>query len=196
VPAATAIFFILSNVVIAQGAGGRLHGSIGEVPHNDVGMVLGTAPTLWSGAPNPYFWDRIDAAARLHESGKVDHLLLSGDREIAAMREALLERGVPAQAMTIDDAGYRTLDSVVRARTVYGLDSYTIVTQCYHAKRAVTVAKAQGMDAVAFCTPHPAGVHRLEAEVREIFARALAFLDLYVLRRGVQSPGPPKSIEL
>ena len=97
------------------------------------------------------------AAALLYRSGRVRHLLLSGDNgtrgydEPADMQAALLALGVPADAMTLDDAGFRTLDSVVRAGgEVFGQRRLTIITDRFHAYRAVFLTRQAGIDAVAF----------------------------------------------
>lgn len=196
------VFFAVANVVVMRAAGHRIYESLDAVPCNDVALVLGTSVRLPNGRPNAYFRDRIDAARRLYESGKVRHLLLSGDNsragysEPAEMRRALLARGVPAPAMTLDYAGFRTLDSVVRAHTVFGLDSFTIVTQRFHALRAVAIARRRGLDVVAYCMPGPALGNRWKVEGREVFARAMAFIDLYILDRQPKFPGPPEPIVL
>ena len=104
-----------------------------NVPYNKVGLVLGTSPKMPSGKPNFYFTSRINAAATLYKSGKVSYLLVSGDNgsrnydEPTAMRDALIAAGVPAKAIYLDYAGFRTLDSVVRAREIFGQTSITII---------------------------------------------------------------------
>ena len=116
-------------------------------------------------------------------------LILSGANpdqrynEPKKMREALLELGVPSEAMVLDFAGDSTYESVDRAGKVFNLTSYTIVTQKYHAYRALFLARKLGMRAVAYQAPidgvtgpgfrHPP---------REVFARLLAVLDILIYR--------------
>src|SRR5579859_3256618 len=106
---------------------GKIFSSMDELPVNDVGLVLGTSKMTKRGIENPHFEHRIEAAAALYKAGKVKHLLVSGDNHIKSynepddMRAALMAAGVPAAAITCDYAGFRTLDSVVRAKEVFGL---------------------------------------------------------------------------
>lgn len=125
----------------------------------------------------------MDAAAELYLAGKVERILVSGDHrtpsynEPRAMREALIERGV-AEADIIDDsAGLRTLDSVVRARAVFGAVEVTIVSQEFHNRRAIYLADRFGVDAVGF---NAADVERRpwsQLSLREAAARIRAFVD-------------------
>src|SRR5258708_36357810 len=94
---------------------------VAKAPAIDVVLVLGTAPIGPEGGPNRYFVYRLDAAAALWKAGKAKYFIVSGSgEEPAAMRAGLIERGVPAGAIHRDPAGYRTWDSVLRARDVYG----------------------------------------------------------------------------
>src|SRR5207302_6866748 len=97
-----------------------------------VALVLGTAPIGPEGGPNRYLVYRLDAAAELWKAGKVKYLLVSGNRdggydEPTAMREGLMKRGVPADAIYRDFAGYRTRDSVLRARDIFGQREILVV---------------------------------------------------------------------
>ena len=130
------------------------------LPPVEVGLVLGTQP--WTAlrrggeVPNVPFAYRLDAAAALWRAGKVKVLLVSGKRttndggnydEPAAMRAGLIERGVPAAAIYRDGEGWRTLDSILRARQVFGLTRLIIVSQRAHLERALYLARAAGIDA-------------------------------------------------
>ena len=57
------------------------------------------------------------------------------------MQLALMEKGVPPERIFGDYAGFRTLDSVVRAKEVFGLSKFTVVSQESHSKRAVFLAR-------------------------------------------------------
>jgi SanA protein len=190
----------IANVAIVERNRARLFSDLGAVPFREVGLVLGTSPVTSSGKTNLHFAYRIEAAAALYHAGKVRHLLVSGDNhradydEPSAMKRALVARGVPAEAITCDYAGFRTLDSVVRARCVFGLGECTIVSQRYHNTRALEIARAQEIDAVAFCTREVPAVHALRTEVREVLARAMTVLDLYVWHRGPHFAGPYEPI--
>lgn len=169
-------------------AHGRTHDSPASLPRRAVGLVLGTSPLVAGGRKNLFFEYRMDAAAEAFHLGKIQHLLLSGDNrrrdysEPAVMRDALLRRGVPAAAMTLDYAGFRTLDSVVRAKEVFGATRVTVISQRFHNERAILIARARGLDAIALNARSPAGTRAARVFTREIAARAKAALDLFVLR--------------
>ena len=129
----------------------------------------------------------MDAAAQLYREGKVRHLLVSGDNgrkeydEPTSMRDALVKRGVPESAITLDYAGFRTLDSMARASLVFGLRRCTVVTDDFHLARALFLAQAQGVEAVG-CQSLPVPWKRSwKTRIRELASRTVACLDVYVL---------------
>jgi SanA protein len=173
------------------------------LPQSDVALVLGTGKLLrGSGNINPHFRKRIEAAAELYHAGKVKHLLLSGDNHIAGydeptdMAEALMALNVPPSAMTLDYAGFRTFDSVVRAKKVFGQSQVTIVTDDFHVARSVFLARHEGMDAVAFCSAKVSTRFSARSRVREVGARVKAALDVYVLNTQPRFLGEPVQIQL
>jgi SanA protein len=121
---------------------------VAKVPAVDVALVLGTAPIGPEGGPNRYFVYRLDAAAALWKADKVKYFIVSGSgEEPTAMRAGLIERGVPAEAIYRDPAGYRTWDSVLRARDVYGQKRMVIVSQPFHLDRALFLARRASIEA-------------------------------------------------
>lgn len=199
--AAVAVF--AANRACEHAANGLIYRSLETVPQNEVALVLGTSKMTARGSTNLHFNQRIGAAAALYRSGKVRHLLVSGDNHVAGydeptdMRDALVAAGVPAAVITRDYAGFRTLDSVVRARQVFGLTRFTIVTEEFHCARALWIARQHGLDAVAFAAPDVSSARwSLRVKAREIFARAWCGVDLYVFHRRPHFPGPPEPILL
>lgn len=194
---AAAFAFVSGNLWIELRARGRVFVNVQDVPPNEVALVLGTARQLKGGYENPFFAGRIAAAAELYRAGKVHHLLLSGDNgsvsndEPADMRRALEEQGVPASATTLDDAGFRTLDSFARARKVFGLNRLTIVTDDFHASRSLLLARHFGIDAQVFCSKPVPVKWSMKTRLREIGARSKALLDLYVLHTPPHFLGEP-----
>ena len=181
----------------------RVYPSVDSLPTNAVGLVLGTSPFARDGGPNAHFAGRMDTAAAAWSEGKVRHLLLSGANpserynEPRAMYEALRERGVPEQAMTLDFAGFRTLDSMIRAKQIFGLERLTIISQRYHGYRSLFIARHRGIDAVAVAAPtRPAITQSRRTEVREVFARVKAVLDLYLTAKEPKLLGKREPIEL
>jgi SanA protein len=99
---------------------------------------------------------RIDAAVALYEAGKVDRIIISGAKkgpdydEPQAMREALVARGVPDSLLVLDGQGYHTIESIMRTKEVFGVSELTIISQEFHNRRAIYMAKRNGMDAIAY----------------------------------------------
>ncbi|TNH80328.1 SanA/YdcF family protein [Aeromonas sobria] len=173
-----------------------------QVPYNRVAVVLGTSKYLSGGGPNHYFKYRIKAAAELYNEAKVDFIIVSGDNatlqynEPRQMRRALIKAGIPASAIYMDFAGFRTLDSVVRAKEVFGQDRFTVVSQGFHNERAIFIARHFGIDAVGFNAEDPSAYQGIRTRVREVFARLMGLLDLYVLDKGPKFLGEPVPIGL
>lgn len=157
--------------------------AVADLPVREVGLVLGTSPRVVGGRKNLHFEGRMDLAASLLASGKVKRLLISGDNgsrgydEPTAMKDALLARGVPEEAMTLDYAGFRTLDSVARAKSAFEIDSLTIITDDFHLPRALYLAGANGIDAIG-CGADTSRFLRPNLRIREHLARVLAVLDV------------------
>jgi SanA protein len=173
---------------------------IAAVPVNDVGLLLGCAPMLGHGRPNPFFTARVHAAADLFAAGRIRFVLASGDNgtvaynEPARLRDALIAAGVPADRIILDHAGFRTLDSVVRARDVFGQQRFTVISQRFHNERAVFLARERGIEAVAYDAPEVGGLDGFKVKVREALARVRAVLDVRVLKTQPRFLGPSVSI--
>jgi SanA protein len=178
---------LLANRWVINSTDAYLYSDSALMPENEVGLVLGCSPFARGGGANPQFHGRMQAAAELYRLGKVRRLIVSGANpdsrynEPKKMREALLELGVPSEAMVLDYAGDSTFDSITRAHRVFGLQRVTVVTQKYHGYRALFLARKTGLQAVAYAAPLAGGGHGLRHPPREIFARLLAVLDLFVL---------------
>jgi len=194
---------VAANRICQNAAKGKIYRSVESVPGREVGLVLGTGKLTRNGNPNLHFNQRIKAAAALYRVGKVRFLLVSGDNHIAGydeatdMRDALMAAGVPEMAITRDYAGFRTLDSVVRAKIVFGLSRCTIVSEEFHCPRAIWIAQRHGLDAVAFAAPDVRSRRwSMRVKAREHLARAWCALDLYVLGRGPKFSGPKEPMVL
>jgi len=178
----------LSNYWLINTSEGKVYNDVSKIPINDVGLVLGANPKIFNKYKNPYFYNRIDAAEKLYKSGKVKHLLLSGDNgtkgynEPEEMKLALMERGVPESAITLDFAGFRTLDSIVRSQKIFQQKKITVLSQEFHNYRALFIANHYGIDAVAF-NAKAVNSGSQKTIYREYLARFKAVLDLYILRK-------------
>jgi SanA protein len=151
-----------------------------DAPHAQVALVLG-AQVRPDGTMSDMLADRVTVAAELYRAGKVDRVLVSGDHgrvgydEPNTMKRALVEKGVPAEDVFTDHAGFDTWDSVVRARKVFQVDSALIVTQGFHAPRAVWLAGRAGLDAHGVTADlHDYGRQGQKSQAREVLARVKA----------------------
>lgn len=156
-----------------------------ELPAHKVALVLGTSPKLVDGRDNWYFNYRIQAAVELYQQGKVQHIIVSGDNrrhtynEPDMMAAALVKQGVPANKITADYAGLRTLDSVLRARDIFGQQRYIVVSQSFHNERAVYLARSHGIEAYGYNARDVRRYAGLKTQIREYGARVKMFLDLW-----------------
>jgi SanA protein len=148
-----------------------------------VGLLLGTSKTV-AGRPNLHFERRMAAAAALFEAGKIERILVSGDRsgpdydEPADMQAALVALGVPPERIDQDPRGYSTLASLLRAQRVYGLDRITIISQRSHCQRALYIAGRLGIDAIGFAAADVHGPVGWWVRLREALARVKAVIEV------------------
>ncbi len=167
-------------------ARGKLYDEVSELPNVKVGLVFGTTDRL-QGRENRYFRYRIDAAAEVWKAGKVEILIVSGDNrsryynEPEKMRVALIAAGVPEEKIVCDYAGLRTLDSVVRAKKVFGTDKVLVISQKFQNQRAIYLAKAHKMKAYGFNARDVGFKAGFKTQVREIGARVKMWLDVNFL---------------
>lgn len=159
--------------------------SLDSVPNKPVAIVLGTTPYTNSGGMNEYFLHRIAAAVDLYRAGKIQEIIVSGDTDSAyynepqVMRDMLVEAGVPESVIVLDDAGKRTLDTIIRARDVFGVTEAIFISQEFHLDRVLTIAKWYGIDAVGYVARDPSLLlPRARMFGRELFARVLMVVDM------------------
>lgn len=196
------LLLVGSNFWIIKSTGHRVFSDIEKLPDNSVALVLGTSSKTVSGHVNPYFLTRMETAAELYKQGKIDHLILSGDNrsmyynEPVEMRKALIKLGIPSSAITLDYAGLRTLDSVVRCKEIFGQTKITIITQPFHSYRALFISRFYDIDAVAMVADEPGLESSLKVRLREYFARTKAVLDLYILKTAPRFLGEKERIEV
>lgn len=180
------LLILFCNWKIEQKSSDYLFSNTHKIPNNKVGLVLGTSKWLTDGRENLYFKYRIEAAAALYKAGKIKYILVSGDNrfenynEPREMHNALVAKGVPSEVIVLDYAGFRTLDSIVRCKKVFGQQAVTIISQPFHNKRALYIASSYGMQAVAF-NARDVNLHMgFKTQLREKFARVKVFIDLYI----------------
>lgn len=181
---ATAFIYFSNKAVIAN-AEEKLHVDVDAIPYNKVGLLLGSNPELPSGRENPYYHYRIDAAVALFKAGKIDYILASGDNHIVSydeptfMMEDLIKAGIPKDRIYLDFAGFRTLDSVVRCKEVFGESNITIISQQFHNERALYIADKKGLNAIGFNAKDVSARAGAYTNAREKLARVKMVLDLW-----------------
>ena len=180
---------LICNKIVVNNAEGKVFSDIDSIKYNKVGLLLGTTPQArFDRITNYFFIYRIDAAEQLYKAGKIEKILISGDEnsldginEPECMRDSLVARGVPADAIILDGKGYRTICSVVNANKVYGLKSFTIISQEFHNERAIYQAEHLGLDVEniqAYNAEMPKSRRAYLTSLREYFARVKMFWDL------------------
>ena len=178
------IMIVMSHLTIEWYSSDRTYSDIHEIPKNKVGLVLGTASRLVEGGVNPYYSHRIEATIKLFKAGKIDYVLVSGDNgtiyynEPTTIKKDLVAGGIPEDKIFLDYAGFRTLDSVVRAKEIFGLNKVTIISQEFHNERAIYLASQKGLDAIGFNAQDISGSEAMKVHYREYFARVKVFVDL------------------
>ncbi len=177
---------LYANLTAIWASKGRLFDDVNELPEVKVGLVFGTDPRH-QGRENRYFRYRIDAAVEVWNAGKVETLIVSGDNrekdynEPQKMKEALIEEGVPADRIVCDYAGLRTLDSVVRAKEIFGVTKVLVISQRFQNERAIYLAKANGMDAYGYNAQDVELQAGMKTKMREVGARVKMWLDVNFL---------------
>lgn len=157
---------------------------VADVPKKKVALILGTSQYLKNGSTNLYFKFRIEAVADLWEARKIDYVLVSGDNgskeydEPTAMKKALVKRGIPASRIVMDYAGFRTLDSMVRAKEVFGQHDFIIVSQQFHVERALVIAHFKDIEAFGYNAVDVEVYSGFRTKVREYLARFKLWIDL------------------
>jgi SanA protein len=182
----TLLLIICCDLWITFSSKNQLFDSINNLPHNKVGMILGTSRYLSNGKPNLYFKNRMDAGILLFKKKKIDFILVSGDNrkvnynEPKQMTLYLLSKGIPEHRIIQDYGGRRTLDSVIRGNLIFDLTQFTIISQEFHNERAVFIANNHNLNVVGF-NAKPVlynTILSLNNRLREYLARVKAVFDI------------------
>ena len=183
------VLMLICNQIVVNNAKGKVFSDIDSIKYNRVGLLLGTTPQArFDRITNYFFIYRIDAAEELYKAGKIKNILISGDEnsldginEPECMRDSLVARGVPESDIILDGKGYRTINSIINANKVFGLKSFTIISQEFHNERAIYQAEHLGLDVEnlqAYNAQMPKSRRAFLTTIREFFARVKMFIDL------------------
>ena len=183
--AVAVLLVLICSGRVKKSAEGRMYQNVSEIPYRMVGIVLGTSPMRSNGSPNLYYQYRMEAAAELYSAGKISYIIVSGDNhkhdynEPECMRRSLVALGVPDSVIYSDYAGFRTFDSMVRCKEVFGQDSVTVISQRWHNERALYIARHAGLDAIAFKALDVQVKHAyLKNHIRELLAKVKVVMDV------------------
>lgn len=188
------------NYAVISSTAHQIYNDVEAIPKNRVGLLLGTSKYKDKARKliNEYYQHRIDAAVALYMAGKVDYIIVSGDNgtrwynEPLLMKEDLVARGVPENRIIMDNAGFRTLDSILRCRDIFGQNSVTIISQEFHNQRAIYIANHKNVNAVGFNAED--GNMFIEVTLREKLARVKMLMDL-LLNKQAKYYGEPIEIK-
>ena len=180
---------LICNRIVVSNADGKTFSEIDSIRLTKVGLLLGTTPQArLNKVTNYFFIYRLDAAEQLYKAGKIEKILISGDEnsldginEPECMKDSLITRSVPASAIITDGKGLRTICSVVNANKVYGLKSFTIISQQFHNERAIYQVEHLGLDVKnvqAYNAKMPTSRRAYLTSIREYFARVKMFWDI------------------
>ena len=189
-----AIIFGGIQIYVNSFAKGRLV-SPATAPAVDAVMILG-AYVYENGNPSPVLQDRLDYGYQIYQAGKAKKIIVTGDHgtiqydEVNAMKDYLLKKGVPAQDIFLDHAGFDTYDSMYRARDIFGVKSLIISTQQFHINRALYISQRLGLDSYGYPSEDKAIYHMYILNGRESLAKVKAVLETDILRNKPRLLGP------
>lgn len=180
---------------------GTIVTTISNAPKRHVVLVLGAGITT-NNKPSLVLDERIVTAVELYRADKVKKLLMSGDNsianydEVSAMKNRAMELGVPDRDVILDFAGFRTLDSCVRLRKVFGQSEALIVSQGFHLPRAIHLCRWAGVDVIGVeASDIRPRSQRLKSGVREIPASLQAWFDTHVIGRNAKFLGESINVD-
>ncbi|MFK7757131.1 MAG: vancomycin high temperature exclusion protein [Flavobacteriales bacterium] len=177
---------LLSDYLISREAK-NCYNSISEVSPAKVGLVLGTSKYVRSGNVNQYYQYRLNATKQLYDAQKIKYVLVSGDNSTTSYDEPntfkrdLIKMGIPAEKIILDYAGFRTLDSVVRAKEVFQENNFILISQPFHNERALFIASRKGINAKGYNAKDVTYRYGFKTQLREKFARVKTCIDLFIL---------------
>lgn len=183
------LFTYWANYKITSAAKPYLFSNVNDIPEVKVGLLLGASRLTANGYENFYFSYRIDAALELFRAGKIKYIIVSGDNstksydEPTDMKNALISGGVPDSVIYLDYAGFRTFDSVIRAKEIFGQTKITVISQAFHNERAVFIARNNDMEAYGYNARDLEEPYGKKTNRREFFAKAKVFLDMLINRQ-------------
>ncbi len=177
------IFFVVRVFQEVESYKTLIFSDINFVSNAPVALVFG-AGLRKNGAPSDVLSDRVVSAVELYKAGKVKKILMSGDNgskqydEVTAMKNLAVEKGVPEADVVLDYAGFDTYDTCYRARDIFGLTQVIAVSQAFHLPRVLYTCNSLGVQSVGYSADKHEYIMAQTWEIREMFARLKAGLDI------------------
>ncbi|KAF0812370.1 hypothetical protein IGB42_03038 [Andreprevotia sp. IGB-42] len=153
---------------------GRIYADTAAIPARPTGILLGAPRLARNGSQNSYYRFRVDAAEQLFRQGKITHIVVSDD-DPEPIRRDLLARGIPANRVSTDQYGARTIQSITALRDA---GPVTLISQHFHNQRALYLARHYGVDAIAFDAREVEKYFGVKTRAREQLARLRMLLEL------------------
>jgi SanA protein len=195
------VITVAISVYIGEFSEPYIYSDLEHLPSNRVGLIPGTAKYLMEGRLNRFYLYRVEAAVYLFKNNKIQYILVSGDNstkyynEPAGIKKDLIDQGIPEKHIFLDYAGFRTLDTVIRARDVFNLNEFTFISQPFQNERAIFIAKNHGINIIGFNARDVDVWDGFKTAFREYFARVMAFLDVFILNTSPKFGGKKIIIE-
>jgi SanA protein len=178
-------------------AGGVIRDPL-AAPAKPVAIIFGAGYSRYGASAVLY--DRVLTGVELYRGGRVRKLLMTGDNHVLnynepeIMRRTAVALGVPNRDIVLDYAGFRTYDSLYRARDVFQVRSALLVTQAYHLPRAVYTARKLGMDVEGVAADRRPYRGQLKLSLRELMAIEMAWVETNILHPRPYFLGRPEPI--
>jgi SanA protein len=186
-----------SHWLIGRNASPHIYGVHASLPHREVGLVLGCSKQLSDGRLNLFFQYRIERAIQLFREESIDYILVSGDHageeysEPVDMRASLLQAGISSDHIFMDEAGFSTLDSMIRAQKILQGKPFTVISQPFHIERTIYIGRSLGIEVIGAAAKDLHGYHGYKTHLREYLARVKALVDVHFLKYRSTSPEVP-----
>ncbi len=185
-----AIAVVFINIYVVVSEYDEIESEISQLEPVEYGIILGTSSKVIGGDPNPFFYERINAASRLYQAGKVKKLILSGDNrekyynEPGDMKKALNDLAIPDSVLILDPEGLSTILSLERAYIQTNQPQFIVITQRFHAYRTSYVARQLGLNVKLFEAKSPPFNRSMKVHAREVLARVKAFYNVIRFKLG------------
>jgi uncharacterized SAM-binding protein YcdF (DUF218 family) len=154
---------VLGGVVLAVGLVGAIYwqARTDQTRPVDAIVVLGTAQ--FNGRPGRVLQARLDRALEVYRDGAAPSVVVTGGRapgdaftEAEAARDYLLERGVPAEAILMENEGrdsWESMQGVASLLGEAGLRRVLLVSDGFHLFRVKLMAKDLGLTPFGTAAP-------------------------------------------